>query len=344
MHARGSWLRAVWVGGWGSHFSPSAPSLIASPTSEQAVAQDAPKVPAPQEKPKEKPKEMPKGMQPLDQAAVDRAVQQGVEFLRRTQNPQGHWGTGTGPGSGKGWAVGYTCLAGLALWSAASRRAIRDFATRSPASAATPTNWRIPTRSALAILFLDRMGEKSDKRIIQMLAGRLISAQTPTGGWGYNTTKYTAAESATLLAALRKFSPPQAEPPPSPRSRPGTLGLCIKSSDDTLVRPPPPFDAARSRKAAVDSLPAKMKKLPVVRDKESLILEDPKDKGSEPTTGSTDNSNTHFAIIGLWAARKHDVPTDRSFALLVQRFQTARATTAPGLTTTLAAARAGRCK
>ena len=67
-----------------------------------------------------------------------------------------------------------------------------------------------------------------------------------------------------------------------------------------------------------------MKKLPVVRDKESLILEDPKDKGSEPTTGSTDNSNTHFAIIGLWAARKHDVPTDRSFALLVQRFQTSQ--------------------
>jgi cell division septation protein DedD len=62
----------------------------------------------------------------------------------------------------------------------------------------------------------------------------------------------------------------------------------------------------------------------VVRDKETLILEDPKDKGSEPTTGSTDNSNTHFAILGLWAARRHDVPTDRSFALLVQRFQTSQ--------------------
>ena len=193
-------------------------SLIASPTSEQALAQDAPKVPAPQEKPKDKPKEMPKGMQPLDQAAVDRAVQQGVEFLRRTQNPQGHWGTGTGPGGGKGWAVGYTCLAGLALVECGvptSDPGLRNAISGIRRHADELEN---TYEVALAILFLDRMGEKSDKRIIQMLAGRLISGQTPTGGWGYNTTKYTAAESATLLAALRKFSPPQAEPPPSPRS------------------------------------------------------------------------------------------------------------------------------
>ena len=51
-----------------------------------------------------------------------------------------------------------------------------------------------------------------------------------------------------------------------------------------------------------------MKRLPVLQDKSSLILEDPKEKRHDPTTGTTDNSNTHFAIIGLWAARKHDVP------------------------------------
>jgi hypothetical protein len=265
-----------------------------------------------------------KGIPPLDQAAVDRSIQMGVEFLRRTQNPQGHWGTGTGPGGGKGWAVGYTCLAGLALVECGVP--VSDPGLRNAVSGVRRHADELENtyEVALAILFLDRMGEKSDRRIIQMLAGRLISAQTPTGGWGYNTTKYTAAESATLLTALRRFNPPQAEPPPSMRARPGTLGLCIKNSDDTLVRPPPPFDPARARKQAVDSLPAKMKKLPVLRDKESLILEDPKDKGSEPTTGSTDNSNTHFAILGLWAARRHDVPTDRSFALLVQRFQTSQ--------------------
>lgn len=292
-------------------------AMIASATPDHASGQEPSKDAA------KKPMELP----PLDQAAVDRAVKQGVEFLRRTQNPQGHWGTGTGPGSGKGWAVGHTCLAGLALVECGvptSDPGLRNAASGIRRHADELEN---TYEVALAILFLDRMSEladKSDTRIIQMLAGRLISAQTPTGGWGYNTTKYTAGESATLLTALRKFSPPRGDPPPSPRARPGTLGLCIKSSDDTLVRPPPPYDAARSRKAAIDLLPPKMKKLPVVRDRESLILEDPKDKGSEPTTGSTDNSNTHFAILGLWAARKHDVPTDRSFALLIQRFQTSQ--------------------
>jgi hypothetical protein len=72
--------------------------MIASPTREKAWGQELPKGAA------RKAMEL----QPLDQAAVDRAVKQGVDFLRRTQNPQGHWGTGTGPGSGKGWAVGYT--------------------------------------------------------------------------------------------------------------------------------------------------------------------------------------------------------------------------------------------
>jgi hypothetical protein len=40
--------------------------------------------------------------------------------------------------------------------------------------------------------------------------------------------------------------------------------------------------------------------------------------------GTTDNSNTHFATLALWAARKHDVPTERSFTLLVRRFRTSQ--------------------
>ena len=293
---------------------PTRPALGQEPLKEPAKA--PPKEPAAKEKPKD--------VMSLDQAALDRSIQMGVDFLRRTQNPQGHWGTGTGPGGGKGWAVGYTCLAGLALVECGVPTTDPGLRNALSGIRRHADELENTYEVSLAILFLDRMGDKSDKRLIQMLAGRLISAQTPTGGWGYNTTKYTSAESATLIAALRRFSPPQTDPPPSPRARPGTLGLCFKSADDTQLRPPPPFDAARSRKAAVDSLPSKMKKLPVVRDKEALILEDPKDKGSEPTTGSTDNSNTHFAILGLWAARRHDVPTDRSFALLVQRFQTSQ--------------------
>jgi hypothetical protein len=287
--------------------------LLAVPQpQDRTLGQEPPKAPAA------------KSIAPLDQTVVDRSIQHGVEYLRRNQNPQGHWGTGTGPGGGKGWAVGYTCLAGLALVECGVPTSDPGLRLALSGIRHHANELENTYEVALAILFLDRMGERSDSRIIQMLAGRLISAQTPTGGWGYNTTKYTAPESAALLSALRRFSPPQSEPPPSPRLRPATLGLCIKSTDDVVSRQPPPYDPVRSRKLAIDSLPAKMKRLPVLRDMEGLILEDPKDKGSEPTTGSTDNSNTHFAIIGLWAARKHDVPTDRSFVLLVNRFRTSQ--------------------
>jgi hypothetical protein len=34
----------------------------------------------------------------------------------------------------------------------------------------------------------------------------------------------------------------------------------------------------------------------------------------------TDNSNTQFALIALWVAGRHDVPTERALALTAQRF------------------------
>jgi hypothetical protein len=35
----------------------------------------------------------------------------------------------------------------------------------------------------------------------------------------------------------------------------------------------------------------------------------------------TDNSNTQFAILGVWAAGRHGVPMERTLALLVKRFR-----------------------
>src|SRR6185503_19821346 len=106
---------------------------------------------------------------------------------RKAQHPQGHWGDGTGPNSDKGWAVGYTCLAGLALVECGvptSDPGIRLAASRIRGYAhELDSTYEV----ALAILFLDRLGEKSDSKIIQMLAARLIAAQTATGGWGYKT-------------------------------------------------------------------------------------------------------------------------------------------------------------
>ena len=37
--------------------------------------------------------------------------------------------------------------------------------------------------------------------------------------------------------------------------------------------------------------------------------------------GTTDNSNTQFAMLGLWAAQRHGVPVETTFGLMVERFE-----------------------
>ncbi|MCI0701302.1 MAG: hypothetical protein L0241_09510 [Planctomycetia bacterium] len=270
------------------------------------------------------PQAQPPAGKPADQAAIDQAIEAGVAYLRRTQNPAGHWGSGTGPGSGKGWAVGYTALAGLTLVEC-------DVPTSDPGLKRAAAGVRSYINEldstyeiALVILFLDRMGEKSDKRWIQMLAGRLMAGQSPSGGWGYKVPKHNLADTTNFLNALRRLSPAQPATGPSPRERPPTLGLCIKSSDDVQVKPSPPFDPKKARAAALTLLPPNMKRLPILFDTIGEMRDDPKEKRSELVEATTDNSNTHFAMLALWAARKHNVPTDRSFALLTKRFRTSQ--------------------
>jgi hypothetical protein len=90
------------------------------------------------------------------------------------------------------------------------------------------------------------------------------------------------------------------------------------------VKPPPPFDPVKARAAALANLPPAMKRLPVFADGDRPLADDPKDKGHEPLDPTTDNSNTHFGMLALWAARKHDVPADRTLALLNRRFRTSQ--------------------
>src|SRR5262245_34830456 len=50
-----------------------------------------------------------------------------------------------------------------------------------------------------------------------------------------------------------------------------------------------------------------------------------KDQGKlPPMLGRSDNSNTQFAILALWAARRHEVPTERNLGLLLRRFTTSQ--------------------
>lgn len=262
---------------------------------------------------------------PANQVAIDAAIERGVSYLRGAQNPNGSWGAGTGPGSGKGWAIGYTALAGLALVECGVPTTDPGVKKAADAIRYYVKDLDSTYEVSLAILFLDRLGEKRDERAIQILAARLMAGQTSTGGWGYKVPKLSTVEHDSVLGALRKLTPPTVDDPPSLRARPAALGLCIKTSDDLIRRPPPAYDPEKARTAALSGLTPAMKKWPVFVPPAQLTLVDPADRRSDAHGATTDNSNTHFAMLAMWAARKHDVPAQRSLALIAQRFRTSQA-------------------
>jgi hypothetical protein len=235
----------------------------------------------------------PASADPADQEAIDRAIKLGKNYLLKQQKPAGFWGDGTGPGSGKGWGVGYTALAGMALLECGVPST--DPVIKKAANIVRTNVHELDDtyELALAILFLDRMKDSADKPRIQWLAGRLIAAQMPSGGWGYKATKYSQANTTQLLAALRKLQTPTV----------------------------PPADPLKVRA----TLPENMRRLAVFTDEGvGRLPADAKEKRHDLIDATTDNSNTHFAMIGLWTARKHDVPTDRTFALVNRRFRTSQ--------------------
>jgi hypothetical protein len=134
---------------------------------------------------------------------------------------------------------------------------------------------------ALVILFLDRLGDAKDDQLIQSLALRLTAGQTAWGGWTYNCPALAPAEEAALLQALRKTRP-----------------------------------ASRADLAAAADVPAALRSLPAFRPAGR-----PPGEFADAMSDPADNSNTQFAILGLWTARRHDMPTERALALVDRRFR-----------------------
>ncbi len=260
---------------------------------------------------------------PADKAAIDAAIEKGVRFLKESQNQAtGLYGAGTGAGGGKGWGAGHTALAGIALIEngvptsdPGLKKALirmRGFAD----SGELVDTYEV----SLAILFLDRMGGgKPDRTRIQYLAARLMAGQTMNGGWGYKVPKLTVVEESTIITSLRKMNAPPETTIPSHRDRPASLGLCIKSSDDIIPHAPAKFDPEKGRTDGLKILTPPMRALPLFLHPNQVTMGDPERKVADC------NSNTHFATLAVWAARKHEVPVEQSLTLLARRFRTSQA-------------------
>jgi hypothetical protein len=160
---------------------------------------------------------------PADQARVEQAIERGVTFLKKAQGPQGTW-VGGGDKKHGGYPLGYAALPGLTLLEcgvAANDPAVRRAAAFVRRHA--PGNDRT-YEIALAILFLDRLGDPKDRPLIQALAIRLLAGQDVTGGWKYRCGSVSKKNQEEIVALLRKMNP-------APK-RPGLEGAPVVKQGD----------------------------------------------------------------------------------------------------------------
>ncbi|HEY3787947.1 MAG TPA: hypothetical protein VGL71_03790, partial [Urbifossiella sp.] len=240
---------------------------------------------------------------PLNQAVIDESIARGIEFLKVTQKDDGTWDDGAGH------IVGCTALTSVALIENGVRlsdSAIIKAAAyiRSKASSLNDTY-----QISLTILFLDRLKDpKRDDAMIHTLAARLMGGQTATGGWTYVVSgdpqkrpKMSEADAVQMIAALKKMTPPPATVSVSYRERPSRLGLCIKQSEDIIVKPSKAaIDASeyeKKRESILKTLSPSLKTRVVFQDPEKYAKIPPEEKNAFLAKEKGDNSNTHFAMV-----------------------------------------------
>jgi len=306
----------------------------------------------------------------LDQNKIDQAINNGVFYLKKNQNPNGTWTSNHG--------VGHAAIGGLTLLECGAP-ADDFFVQRSAAFVRTNVaNLNYTYELSLAILFLDRLGDPRDRSVIQGLSLRLLGGQLDGGGWTYHCALLDSQEMFQLFTFLHAnkqpnfhnplgmnpklpggiggnplgLNPPLANPlgpkpvPLNPAfkqfgelvlqqgldertplrptmAKPTNPGIITGVPDNKPVEEKPKFDALNPTKkpkgkAAVPIRPEALKKnlqgLPVVQNQGI------KKGQGKAKQGAGDNSNTQFAILALWAARRHNVPTDQALLAAYQRF------------------------
>jgi hypothetical protein len=238
-----------------------------------------------------------------DDATV-KAVEQGVGYLKTVHQ--------AGPKyDGGSHGVGSASIAGLALLESgvpatgAVLKNITEY-VRKHALSQTKTY-----ETSLAVVFLDRLGSPLDKPVIQILAVRIMAGQSPQGSWTYDCGFALSKDETTRLAKLFYGG---ADKPPEDGAKGGP-----RPREDL------PVDPKSEPKKDPDP-----KSTPVADDRKELHPEAARfarwistNRGKQPGVNALlgDNSNTQFAVLALWVARKHGVPCDNSLALVDKHFR-----------------------
>jgi hypothetical protein len=239
----------------------------------------------------------PKPLTKEEQAKVDRAVERGIAYLKNTQRKDGSWPYAdrrTRDQDLDTVLFGTTLLAALALLESGAPAG--DPAVQKAVELVRGKLREVNSTYgvSVALLLLDRLGDPKDEELVRGLALRLIAFQNYGGGWGYRCPTVSQKNHDDLLRALR-------DPPPEGRPRPG-------AGKGPPARVPPAL-----KRLAIFQPPAEL-----LRPVEPINKPGMRDV---LYVGVTDNSNTQFALLALWAARRHGVPIERTMRLAVQRFR-----------------------
>jgi hypothetical protein len=216
---------------------------------------------------------LPAGAVAADEEAIQRAIDRGVVALKKHQESDGTW-------SFPQHHAGATALGGLTLLEcdvpATDPAIVQAVKALRPATVELTDTYSL----ALAILFLDRLGDPGDVPLIHSMAVRLLAGQDAQGGWSYDC-------------------------PPISKDEVRRLKSLIQGRREPIVRPDPPGPGNRR------FLPPEIQsQLRHVNPKVRL------------TQG--DNSNTKFATLALWVARRHGMPVENALARVEARFRSSQ--------------------
>jgi hypothetical protein len=316
--------------------SPPPPRKDPPPPRKEPPPPEPPLPPPPQPAPAMQQALLP----PEEQEKVNKAIDRGVAYLKKTQRDTGSWAIG-----GQAHQVGRAALPGLALLECGVaptdprvQRIARVVRSAGPTMQQT-------YELALSILFLDRLGEPEDRVLIQKLAMRLVAGQSDTGGWTYVCPILDPAIERNLVTVLRDRQRPPLEgelagngrkgpagvaagpgrgdlgkttqtskPPTLPT--PGTSGSTVPLPAPPEARPQPGREAradAAAVKKALEALPPAVRRIPALNDVWLAPARTPR--------MDSDNSNTQFGLLGVWVASRHGVPTEKTLAHLARRFR-----------------------
>jgi hypothetical protein len=240
----------------------------------------------------------PKPLTKEEQARIDDAINRAVTFLKGAQTDRGGWN----------WRMyrdgrfqaAQSAMPGYALLE--SGVPTDDPVIQKAADYIRPQILKsdYTYEICLALLFYERRGDPVDRPLIQTLAARLLAGQHFTGGWSYRCPILDEKTETALLTTL------------------GQLKKVMK--DNGLTR----------EQALVKlEVPPALRNLPVFRVSSAVLWREPAgtreailDAANRASLdGRTDNSNTQFAMLGLWAAQRQGVPVEPSFELMVTRIE-----------------------